>query len=78
MAAQQGTCRSCRAPILWARTENVKAMPLTLPAAEDGNTWIDQDGVAHVESLLAPCPEDAPRYRPHFADCPNWTAGRGR
>jgi hypothetical protein len=60
------TCRSCNAPIRWARTAQGKAMPLNPTPALGGNVDVDADGVAHV---VKPEP-DVRRYTSHFVNCP--------
>lgn len=60
------TCRSCGAPIIWARTVNGKAMPLDAEPTDAGNVSL-VNGVAYVGEQLAlpPC------YTSHFATCPD-------
>jgi hypothetical protein len=66
-------CRSCEAPILWARTEKGRRIPLD-PEPYDGPDprglfLLRADGLA-----IAVSPGDAlgePVYRSHFASCPD-------
>lgn len=62
------TCRSCSAPIIWAKTAKGKATPLDAAPVPDGE-WQLSDGYA------VPAGADlfaaAPRYRVHWATCPN-------
>lgn len=68
-------CRACKAPIIWARTERGKTMPLDALPAADGNIAI-RDGIAIVlgPTVLARLAETElevrPLYRSHFASCP--------
>jgi hypothetical protein len=65
-------CSSCGSEIIWAKTENGKAMPLDAapvdPTKVDG-TCLLIDGVARFGAIDAPTRE--PRYVSHFATCPN-------
>lgn len=67
-------CKSCEAPITWARTESGKAMPLDeKPVA--GGTFVYVGGVARRAT-----PDDdqlhRERYTSHFATCPDAAAHR--
>lgn len=62
-------CRSCDAPIRWARTEAGKSMPLDPNPVPDGNVVLLDDDRVHV--LHADESADgAPTYVSHFATCP--------
>lgn len=72
-------CRSCRAEIVWATTEQGKSMPVDLAPVDHGNVYyIDQGAMPRVRVLADPQPtleEDADsadglRYVSHFATCP--------
>jgi hypothetical protein len=72
-------CRSCRAPIVWATTEQGKAMPIDQGPVDNGNVYfIEQGPTPKVRVLSDPQPtleEDADsadglRYLSHFATCP--------
>lgn len=72
---QTGKCRSCGAPIFWAKPVGGGSfMPIDAdPVAEGGNIAI-VDGAAQVfrgTLLEPPLPEGAPRYVSHFATCPD-------
>jgi hypothetical protein len=76
-------CRSCGAPILWAETDGGKRAPLDLDPVPDGtfviadrNRW-GTPRVAYVpaDALLI---DDAPRYRSHYATCPDADRWRRR
>jgi len=70
-------CRSCGAPIRWARTEKGRPIPLDLDAVRDGNVdvvWIGGERVAIVlGSADAAAAQIAGHdlYKTHFATCPN-------
>jgi hypothetical protein len=72
--AREGMCRSCGAPILWAKTQQGRAIPLDLEPTADGN--IEFTGVLDIVRVHA-APADGDlfgtatnRRRPHFATCP--------
>lgn len=57
-------CKSCRAPIEWARTVKGHRIPLDPGAVEDGNLTLER-GVARAR-----LPDDTgPARRSHFASC---------
>jgi hypothetical protein len=71
--SERGNCRSCSAPLLWVRSATTGSlMPLDAEPAEDGNIWL-VDGMAHVHngSLFEEMLPEGPRYKSHFASCPN-------
>lgn len=74
MVAELSRCRSCDAPIRWAKTAKGNTMPLDPDPVEDGTFALTEDGAAvHVgENALY----IAKRYKSHFATCP--FAGRHR
>jgi hypothetical protein len=59
----QGNCRSCGAAILWVKTRNGKSMPLDAEPCPDGTLVPADDGRATSYT--------GPRYKSHFATCPN-------
>lgn len=65
--SDSGRCRSCAAPIIWARTEKGKAMPLDAEPDQRGNCWFDDGGKMRVGGADRP---DRLRYLSHFATCP--------
>jgi hypothetical protein len=70
-------CRSCQAPMLWARTEKGRRIPLDVePYAGDDprGLFVLRAGVA--VAVPAGAFEDEPRYRSHFATCPDASAHR--
>lgn len=72
-------CRSCDAPIRWARTEaRDLPMPLNPEPTEEGNVQL-VNGKARVLAgfdLLHAGDAGEPLYRAHFATCPNATEHR--
>jgi hypothetical protein len=61
-------CRSCGAPIIWAKTKNDKTIPLDATPTADGNLLL-VDGVARAPEVT----DDVPflQYKSHFATCPD-------
>lgn len=76
------TCRSCRAPIMWVRTESGSNMPIDTAPVENGNvilSW-DDDGrsvAVFIRKGETP-PAGKPRYVSHFATCPKSRTHRGQ
>lgn len=67
-----GKCRSCGAPIRWVKTQASANMPLNLEPCEDGNIVIASNGEAIVVGTKpAYLRRPLPRYKSHFATCPN-------
>lgn len=65
-------CRSCGAPIIWARTLRGKAIPLDAePDHYGGNVILHQDGTATVVSGMGGWqqPSDGALHQSHFARC---------
>lgn len=71
-------CRSCHAPILWARTERERRIPLdpapyTGPAA--GGLFVLRDQASAegplAVAVTAAAYDDEPRYVSHFSTCPH-------
>jgi len=71
-------CGSCGAPIRWERTVNDKPIPLDPEPVDDGNLGIRDDGkVYHLgDPEKGALPIDVPRYKTHFATCPNAASHR--
>jgi hypothetical protein len=70
-------CRSCRAPLVWVRSEDGNKMPLDAEpyvGDEPGGLFVLRDG-SYGETVALAVPPDAfpdePLYRTHFATCPN-------
>lgn len=59
-------CRSCHAPIIWAKTKTGKRIPLD-PKPVIGGNLVLIDGVVGV----TPPSHNVERYTSHFATCPN-------
>lgn len=68
-------CRSCKARVIWAKTEKGGTMPLDeVENPEKGNIIIRADGVATVlrgDDLDIAIEERKMLYTSHFATCPN-------
>lgn len=70
-------CRSCKAPILWARTERGKNMPLDAEpyvGPEPGGLFVLREPDEPKPLAVAVPPgafPDEPHYRSHFATCPH-------
>lgn len=73
------TCRSCRAPIVWAHTEQGNPMPVDRDPVPGGNLvfvprLFDFDQappVVHVITDEAAIEGEPERYVSHFATCPH-------
>lgn len=67
-------CRSCGAPIIWARTPSGRTIPIDRQPTDDGNVRVTYDGhKAHAQVVGKPdlFTADEPRHTSHFATCPN-------
>ena len=74
------SCRSCRAPIIWARTERGKKMPLDTPGKTpdelpNGTTFVlrerdHPDGPLAMAASTVAFPDEL-HYLSHFATCPD-------
>lgn len=66
------TCRSCGAPIIWARTTGGKLIPVDPDPTDNGNVEL-VDGLDRPTAIVhAQPPLAAPPMRlPHFATCPD-------
>lgn len=65
-------CRSCGAPVEWAKTQKGSAMPLDPTPTPEGNMVL-VDGMARMRTAADAALE--PR-RSHFATCPQATHWR--
>lgn len=65
-------CKSCNASIEWVSTPTGKKMPIDGDPAPDGNVVL-RGGKAVVlgPEMLAELPANVPRFKSHFATCPN-------
>lgn len=68
-------CRSCDAPIIFARTTKGARIPLDAEPNPAGNIELRQ-GIAHV--VTGERDPDVQRYMPHHATCPNAADWRQR
>jgi hypothetical protein len=71
-----GKCRSCRAPIVWARTERGKRMPVDARPAADGTYRLDEPDRYEGPLAVYDPRGTGPRYASHFGTCPS--AGQHR
>lgn len=77
-------CRSCSAPIRWALTQKGRRIPLDPDPVPDGNLVLapaveprsTPTAIALTRHNDPPLNPDTPRYRSHFATCPNARAHR--
>jgi len=63
-------CQSCGAHIVWAITEGGKKMPVDSEPDPDGNLLLWTQGQEWRTKVIQG-EWDGPRYRPHFATCPD-------
>lgn len=64
------TCRSCGAPILWAKTERGKMMPVDPDPSENGNVELVPRGTGFLAIVHGQAPLGAPPlHLPHHATC---------
>lgn len=69
-----GRCKSCAAPITWAKTRAGKSIPLDRDPVPHGNiTVIDLAGpvVAVGQLELGDVAQSTFRYQSHFSTCPD-------
>ena len=66
-------CRSCGAPMFFARTPKGKMIPLDRDPHPDGNIQFTEKGVVFLsrEAVQAGRLLHSTRYLSHFATCPN-------
>jgi len=67
-------CKSCGAPIRWAKTIKGRPIPLDPDPSPRGNIVLSDEGTALVYNspgAIAPRYTDDPHYLSHFATCPN-------
>jgi len=80
---RSGACRSCSAVIIFARTRRGTTMPLDAKPVADGEFVLRDNNGAHGTPVDAVLFSDAgkvgePRYRTHFATCPQAAQHRTR
>lgn len=68
------SCRSCGAPIEWARTPKGKRIPLDVEPRPDGNLAFVAGELVNAAGL----PPEVERRVSHFATCPNAAQHRRR
>ena len=72
-------CKTCDAPIWWARSSYGALGPYDATPVPDGTwqlTWVA--AAAELQAAYKPEPEEGRnRYRSHFATCPQAAAHRG-
>ena len=66
----RGTCRSCGAIIVWPITDSGRKMPVDSEPHPGGNLTVWAQGDVWRVSVIQGNWE-GPRYRPHFATCPD-------
>lgn len=70
-------CKSCRAPIFWARSATTGSrMPIDVAPHPDGNVvivdWSTEKPPLPVVRVLGTSADvEVPRYMPHHATCPD-------
>lgn len=64
-------CSSCQAPIIWAKTEAGRAMPLDAEPVDDGNMELLPDGICRFVPKGDHTTVVVPLYKSHFATCPH-------
>jgi hypothetical protein len=76
--AEQATCRSCGAVILWAVTKAGKRIPLDAEPCPDGNVFVVQTerGLSAYFPTAGAVMEGCARHKSHFATCPDGPAHR--
>lgn len=81
------TCRTCEAPIVWALTAKGKDIPVDEKPVDDGNLVLVDDtietdrGPQKVKRARSPdalLEAGLPRYKSHFATCPDAEEHRRR
>jgi len=68
-------CRSCGAPILWAKTAKGKAIPLDPEPSQVGNIELDGQTARYVSPDMNALGR---RYVSHFSTCPAASEHRRR
>ncbi len=70
-------CRSCRAEIIWGKTQNGKNMPVDAQPSRSGTVVLDvHNGVVYAGVLLGAQLASVrrstrPLYEPHWVNCPD-------
>lgn len=81
-------CKSCSAPIMWAKTRAGKSMPLDVDPVAHGNVtivdWVNPSTPAPTpvvvvgQLALHDTPQSSFRYVSHFSTCPEAGVHRRR
>jgi hypothetical protein len=76
-------CRSCNAPIVWARTAfNGTPIPVDAVPVDDGNILLEEKGNGRLVALVLPPGDERitsqTTYLSHFATCPDGDQWRRR
>jgi hypothetical protein len=64
-------CKTCHAPVIWAKTEAGKWMPLDYDEHEGGNVFLFLNGKCKLGRQEDATPQFATRHFSHFATCPD-------
>ncbi len=57
VSASMSSCRSCKAPIVWARTEHGRSIPVDPIARPDGNLELIRTSGVLIARVLTPAGE---------------------
>jgi len=71
-------CRTCGAPIRWARTERGARIPLDIDPTDRGVFIVTGRDRGDVTVRTAHDGDDPMRYQSHFATCPDAASWRAR
>lgn len=76
-------CRSCSAPIVWARTSSGRKIPLDAEPNPDGNVTLDDAdplprATVHNRDQVSLLADEPEWWMPHHATCPNADEWRHR
>lgn len=73
-------CKSCFAPIIWAKSETTgRRMPIDYDPNDGGNVFYSAvTGLVTVGRQEQPTPQGTTRHFSHFATCPNADQHRRR
>jgi hypothetical protein len=72
-------CRSCGAPVVWAKLSSGKNNPVDPKPSPDGNIILGAAGdVSYVLSRIEAVAYKGLLHRSHFSTCPNAAAHRRR
>lgn len=64
------TCRSCKAEVVWAKTERGKRMPMDAEPSLRGTFRLEQRGTEGTLAVFVkPGDRSGPLYMSHYASC---------